>query len=75
MIMVYPRDSYLGRILFNINLCDWNGIRTYNHLVRKPTLNHLAKLAAYVTWLEHTVKYTIQINTQNQNTAQSFKEK
>ena len=24
-----------------------NGIRTYNHLVRKRTLNHLAKLAFY----------------------------
>ena len=25
-------------------LCDCNGTRTHNHLVRKQTLNHLAKL-------------------------------
>ena len=30
--------------LLNI-LSDCNGIRTHNHLVRKRTLNHLAKLA------------------------------
>ena len=27
------------------SLSDSNGVRTHNHLVRKPTLNHLAKLA------------------------------
>ena len=27
------------------NLEDYNGTRTHNHLVRKQTLNHLAKLA------------------------------
>ena len=27
------------------SLSDGNGIRTHNHLVRKRTLNHLAKLA------------------------------
>ena len=27
------------------SLCDSNGIRTHKHLVRKRTLNHLAKLA------------------------------
>ena len=27
------------------SLCDCNGTRTHNHLVRKQTLNHLAKLA------------------------------
>ena len=26
------------------SLSDWNGIRTYKHLVRKRTLNHFAKL-------------------------------
>ena len=30
------KDSYL---------CGCNGIRTHNHLIRKRTLNHLAKLA------------------------------
>ena len=29
-------------------LCDINGIRTHNQLVRKPTLIHLAKLASMV---------------------------
>ena len=28
--------------------CDSNGVRTYNHLVPKRTLNHLAKLAINV---------------------------
>ena len=28
-----------------ITLCDCNGTRIHNHLVRKRTLNHLAKLA------------------------------
>ena len=28
-----------------LRLGDCNGIRTHNHLVRKQTLNHLAKLA------------------------------
>ena len=34
-----------------LKLSDSNGIRTHNHLVRKRTLNHLAKLAilAYQT--------------------------
>ena len=27
------------------NISDCNGIRTHNHLIRKRTLNHLAKLA------------------------------
>ena len=29
----------------NLSLSDSNGIWTHNHLVRKRTLNHLAKLA------------------------------
>ena len=33
------------------NLSDCNGTRTHNHLVRKPTLNHLAKLASLAKWL------------------------
>ena len=28
-----------------VSLCDSNGIRTHKHLVRKRTLNHLAKQA------------------------------
>ena len=30
---------------------DWNWIRTHNHLVRKRTLNQLAKLACLAKWL------------------------
>ena len=36
------------------SLTDCNGIRTHNHLVRKRTLNHLAKfshLASLAKWL------------------------
>ena len=30
------------------SLSDCNGIRTHNHVVRKRTLNHLAKLAKWL---------------------------
>ena len=33
------------------SLSDCNGARTYNHLVCKPILNHLAKLASLVKWV------------------------
>ena len=33
------------------SLCDCNASRTHNHVVRKPTLNHLAKLASLAKWL------------------------
>ena len=33
------------------SLSDSNGIRTHSHLVRKYTLNHLAKLASLAKWL------------------------
>ena len=33
------------------NLSDSNGIRTHKDLVRKRTLNHLAKLASLAIWL------------------------
>ena len=32
-------------------LSDCNGTRTHNHVVRKRTLNHLAKLAILPKWL------------------------
>ena len=34
-----------------LSLSDSNGIRIHNHLVRKQTLNHLAKLASSSEWL------------------------
>ena len=55
------------RKIWSLSDCNWT--RTQNHLVLKRTLNHLAKLDslwnAYVTWQEHTVKWTVQISTQN----------
>ena len=33
------------------SLSDWNGTWTHNYLVRKQTLNHLAKLANLAKWL------------------------
>ena len=30
-------------------LCDCNGTRTHNHLICKRTLNHLAKLAKWLS--------------------------
>ena len=35
----------------NVPLSDCSGTRTYNHLVFKRTLNHLAKLASLAKWL------------------------
>ena len=32
----------------NVKLNDYNGTQTYNHLVRKRTLNHLTKLAKWL---------------------------
>ena len=37
------------------SLRDSNGIRTYNHLVRKRTLNRLAKLFFFFQWLSCVV--------------------
>ena len=39
------------------SLSDCNGIRTHNHLVRKRTLNHLAKLAKWFGCVEITYLY------------------
>ena len=47
------------RKIWSLNRCNWTG--TNNHLVHKRTLNHLAKMAkwlswnVYVTWQEYTV--------------------
>ena len=41
--MFYP--TFLYFFLVHIYLSDSNEIRTHSHLVRKPTLNHLVKLA------------------------------
>ena len=38
------------------NLGDSNGIRTHNHLVRKRTLNHLAKLTFFQEYVEIKLK-------------------
>ena len=37
------------------NDCDWN--RTYNNLVCKQTLNHLAKLTKWLNWVVSTYLY------------------
>ena len=38
-------------------LSDCNGTRTHNHLVRKPTLNHLAKLSKWLSCAVSTSLY------------------
>ena len=51
--------------LFTINITvltvktysDCNGTRTHNHLARKWTLNHLAKLTKWLTWIVSTYMY------------------
>ena len=37
--------------------CDNNGIRTHNHLVGKQTLNHLAKLTIWLSYVVSTYLY------------------
>ena len=37
--------------LQDIRLCDCAGSRTHNHLVHKPTINHLTKLVSVAKWL------------------------
>ena len=44
------------RDIWSINDC--NGVRTYNHLVRKRTLNHLAKLAKWLSCVVGTYLYS-----------------
>ena len=39
------------------SLSDWNGTRTYNHLVPKRILNHLAKLAKWLSCVVSTYLY------------------
>ena len=39
------------------SLSDSNGIRTHNHLVRKRTLNHLAKLVKWLSCVVSTYLY------------------
>ena len=50
-------ESYLKKVCSPFNhfaqmafIGDCNGIQTHNHLVRKRTLNHLAKLTKFGTW-------------------------
>ena len=43
--------SLISQYLLSINQNDCNWTRTHNHLARKPTLNHLAKLASSAKWL------------------------
>ena len=40
-----------------VSLIDNNGIRTHNHLIRKRTLNHLAKLAKRLSCVVSTYLY------------------
>ena len=37
------------RVIWSLSDCNW--IRSQNHLVRKRTLNHLAKLVSLTKWL------------------------
>ena len=48
LLASYSRVSYFINVCSNGKLykaSDCNRIRTHNHLIRKRTLNHLAKLA------------------------------
>ena len=43
------------REIWRLSDCNWT--RTYNHLVRKRTLNHLTKLAKWLSCVESTSLY------------------
>ena len=45
------------REIWSLSECNWT--RTHNHLVRKRTLNHLAKLAKWLSWVVSTVYLTV----------------
>ena len=42
-----------------LSVCDYNGTRTHNHLFRKRTLNHLAKLAKWLSCVVCTYLYGV----------------
>ena len=44
------REGFL-RPFKKVGISDCNRTRTHHHLVRKETLNHLAKLASLAEWL------------------------
>ena len=45
----------------NLKLSDCNWTRTYNHLVPKRTLKHLAKLAKWMSYAVSTYIYTVHL--------------
>ena len=52
----------LAKALKHNTICDCNSIQTHNHLVRKRTLNHFAKLAKWLTCVVSTYLYGIHLN-------------
>ena len=48
---------FIMRTKWSLGLRDWNGTRTHNDLVRKRTLNHLAKLAKWLSCVVSTYLY------------------
>ena len=52
----------LAKAFKHNTICDSNSIQTHNHLVRKRTLNHFAKLAKWLTCVVSTYLYGIHLN-------------
>ena len=52
----------LAKAFKHNTICDSNGIQTHNHLVRKRTLNHFAKLVEWLTCVVSTYLYVIPLN-------------
>ena len=51
-------QRFVDNCSYNINIfSDCNWIRTHNHLVHKRTLNHLAKLAKWLSCVVSTYLY------------------
>ena len=52
----------LAKAFKHNTICDSNGIQTHNHLVRKRTLNHFAKLSSGWLALEYlSVRYSLRL--------------
>ena len=47
-------QQFLGDAILDAILTDCNGTRTHNHSVRKWTLNYLAKLTKWLSWIVGT---------------------
>ena len=56
-LIVFLMKMYYENFYHTIHICGSNSIRTHNHLVRKLILNHLAKLAKWLSCIGSSYLY------------------